>query len=190
MDGRAAQGGLTGRSLAHGNLVFAVAGAADEANIRRLMRDNALGGWVALSLEREPDAFAADFGLSRSHAFIIARDRATGAAVGLCERSVRDAFVDDEVCRLPFLGAPAPFSAGPYILAHLLGCPVYLLHCLREGDEYRLHFDRLAERIELPRGAAREVAIAGYAASYAARLGEMVCRAPFQWYNFFDFWAQ
>ena len=94
------------------------------------------------------------------------------------------------VVRVPFLGAPAPFSAGPYILAHLLGCPVYLLHCLREGDGYRLHFARLAERIELPRGAAREAAIAEHAQRYAARLAELVCRAPFQWYNFFDFWAQ
>ena len=105
MDGRAAQGGLTGRALSHGNLVFAVAGPADEPDIRRLLRENALGGRIALSLEREPDAFAADFGLARSHAFIIARDRATGTAVGLCERSVRDAFVDGEVRRLPYLGA-------------------------------------------------------------------------------------
>ncbi|HLH88462.1 MAG TPA: hypothetical protein VKX28_08390 [Xanthobacteraceae bacterium] len=105
MDRRAAQGGLTGRSLPHGSLVFAAAGRADEPDIRRLLRENALGGRIALSLEREPDAFAADFGLSRSHAFIIARDRATGAAIGLCERSVRDAFVDGEVCGLPYLGA-------------------------------------------------------------------------------------
>ena len=56
-----------------------------------------LGGWVRLSLEREPAAFDADFGLSRSHAFIIARDRATGEAIGICERSVRDAFVDGEI---------------------------------------------------------------------------------------------
>jgi hypothetical protein len=105
MDGRAAQGGLTGRTLSQGNLVFAVAGPADEPDIHRLLRQNALGGRIALSLEREPDAFAADFGLARSHAFIIARDRATGAPVGLCERSVREAFVDGAVRRLPYLGA-------------------------------------------------------------------------------------
>jgi hypothetical protein len=58
-----------------------------------------------LSLAREPDAFAADFGLSRSHGFIIAREHAGGAAIGVCERSVRDAFVDGEVRRLPYLGA-------------------------------------------------------------------------------------
>jgi hypothetical protein len=100
-----AQGGVSGRSLVAGNLRFAVADRADDADIRRLLRENALGGWIRLSLEREPDAFAADFGLSRSHAFIIARDRDSGEAVGICERSVRDAFVDGEVRRLPYLGS-------------------------------------------------------------------------------------
>jgi hypothetical protein len=70
-----------------------------------LLRENALGGWVRLSLEREGNAFAADFGLSRSHGIIIARERDSGEAIGTCERSVRDTFVDGEVRRLPYLGA-------------------------------------------------------------------------------------
>jgi hypothetical protein len=100
-----AQGGLSGRSLVAGNLLFSVARGEDDADIRRLFRENALGGWVRLSLEREPAAFDADFGLSRSHAFIIARDRATGAVIGICERSVRDAFIDGEIRPLPYLGS-------------------------------------------------------------------------------------
>jgi hypothetical protein len=39
------------------------------------------------------------------HGFIIARERDSGVAIGICERSVRDAFVDGEVRRLPYLGA-------------------------------------------------------------------------------------
>jgi hypothetical protein len=66
--------------LLSGDLVFAVADREDDPDIRALLAENALGGWVQLSLEREPDAFAADFGLSRSHAFIIAgsKDRKSG----------------------------------------------------------------------------------------------------------------
>ncbi len=94
------------------------------------------------------------------------------------------------VSEIPFLGRPAPFSAGPYVLAHLLGCPVYLLFCLREKGGYRLHFERFAERIELPRGAARGAALAEHAGRYAQRLADLTLLAPFQWYNFFDFWAQ
>jgi hypothetical protein len=100
-----AQGGLSGRSLDAGDLRFSVARPEDDADIRRLFRENALGGWVRLSLEREPDASAADFRLSRSHAFIIARDRRTGEAIGVCERSVRHAFVDGEIRSLPYLGS-------------------------------------------------------------------------------------
>jgi hypothetical protein len=116
-----AQGGVSGRSLVAGNLRFAVADRADDADIRRMLRENALGGWIRLSLEREPDAFAADFGLSRSHALIIARDRDSGEAVGICERSVRDAFVDGEVRRLPYLGSLRIASAHRHRIRVLRG---------------------------------------------------------------------
>jgi hypothetical protein len=100
-----AQGGVTSRSLVCGNLIFGIAQREDDADIRRLLRENALGGWIRLSLEREPDSFAADLGLSRSHAFLLARARDSGEAVGICERSVRDAFVGGNVARLPYLGS-------------------------------------------------------------------------------------
>ncbi len=87
-----------------------------------------------------------------------------------------------------FLGQAAPFSAGPYILASLLECPVYLLFCLREGDHYRLSFEKFAERIHLPR-AERRQRLQDYAGKYAVRLQEYALRDPYQWYNFFDFWA-
>ena len=38
--------------------------------------------------------------------------------------------------RVPFLGRPAAFPHGPYVLAYLLECPVYLMFCLRERDGY------------------------------------------------------
>jgi predicted LPLAT superfamily acyltransferase len=92
------------------------------------------------------------------------------------------------VSSAPFLGHPAPFPHGPYMLAHLLDCPVYLLFCLRHGSGYRLHFEPLAERLVLPRRD-REAALAQWAARYATRLEAHAMDHPFQWYNFFDFWA-
>lgn len=87
-----------------------------------------------------------------------------------------------------FLGALAPFAQGPYVLAHALGCPVYLFFCLKECDGYRLYFEPFAQRIELPRRE-RGKHLALWAQRYAARL-EYYCRkAPYQWFNFFDFWA-
>jgi predicted LPLAT superfamily acyltransferase/glycosyltransferase involved in cell wall biosynthesis len=86
-----------------------------------------------------------------------------------------------------FLGADAPFAQGPYVLAHLLGCPVYLFFCIREAGRYRLYFERFAERIELPRGE-RAGRIARHAQQYAARLEHYCRKAPYQWFNFYDFW--
>lgn len=93
------------------------------------------------------------------------------------------------VVQAPFLGAGAPFAQGPYVLAHALGCPVYLFFCLKEAGSHRLYFEPFAERIELPRRE-RAAHLAVHARRYAERL-EYYCRkAPFQWFNFFDFWAR
>jgi len=89
-----------------------------------------------------------------------------------------------------FLGATAPFAQGPYVLAHALRCPVYLFFCLKERDgRHRLYFEPFAERIALPRGE-RAQHIADWAQRYASRLEHYCRRAPYQWFNFFDFWAR
>jgi predicted LPLAT superfamily acyltransferase len=92
--------------------------------------------------------------------------------------------------RAPFLGDPAWFSHNPWILAHLLECPVYLTVGLRTGPgRYELRAERFAERIELPR-ADRDRGAADCAARYARWLEDLCCEHPYQWFNFFDFWNQ
>jgi predicted LPLAT superfamily acyltransferase len=86
-----------------------------------------------------------------------------------------------------FLGAPAPFPVGPYIMASLFQCPVYLLFTLRHGRAAEIHFELFRESICLPRQE-RDRALAELAAEYARRLEVFCRRAPFQWYNFYDFW--
>jgi predicted LPLAT superfamily acyltransferase len=91
----------------------------------------------------------------------------------------------------PFLGAPAPFSQGPWILATLLDCPVSLLFCRRtERGSWRLSVEAFAEEAFEPPRESRAEALAAAAARYAARLEQECRRAPWQWYNFFDFWSQ
>ena len=96
---------------------------------------------------------------------------------------------DGKAVQVPFLGAPAPFPTGPYLLAAALGCPMYLAFgVFDEPNRYTLHCEPFAERVVLPR-ADRVEALAAYAARYAARV-EHHCRlAPYNWFNFFDFWS-
>lgn len=93
---------MTGQ-IVHGDIVFSVAGLADEPDVRRLLRENAVGGKYEISLEREPHAFT-DAGPVKAHAFVLARNRDTGQAIGLCERVVRNGFVNGQVHPLAYLG--------------------------------------------------------------------------------------
>jgi predicted LPLAT superfamily acyltransferase len=95
----------------------------------------------------------------------------------------------NRVSQINFLGQPAPFAQGPFILASLLDCPVYLFFCLREGDSYHIYFEPFADRIELPRRE-REERLQEYMQRYAQRLEAHCLKAPHQWFNFFDFWQQ
>lgn len=93
------------------------------------------------------------------------------------------------VSQAPFLGRPASFPQGPWILAALLGCPVRLLFCPRVKSGWELSIESVADRVVLPRGQ-REAALDGYIVRYAERLELHARRTPLQWYNFFDFWSQ
>jgi predicted LPLAT superfamily acyltransferase len=93
------------------------------------------------------------------------------------------------VSQVDFLGRPAPFAHGPFILASLLDCPVYLFFCLREGNRHILHFESFAGRIELPRGE-RQQRLQAYLQQYARRLEAYCLKTPYQWFNFYDFWQQ
>jgi predicted LPLAT superfamily acyltransferase len=96
--------------------------------------------------------------------------------------------LNDRVVRARFLGGEAPFAAGPFVMAALLACPVYLVFGLyREPNRYDIHCEPFAERIELPRRG-REQALELWAQRFADRLEAYSRRAPDNWFNFFDFW--
>ena len=91
------------------------------------------------------------------------------------------------VAPAPFLGTPAGFPVGPYVLASLLQCPTYLLFCIPERGTYQAYFESFHERIILPR-ITREAALRELATEFAARLAHYCRIAPLQWFNFYDFW--
>jgi predicted LPLAT superfamily acyltransferase len=90
----------------------------------------------------------------------------------------------------PFLGHNAPFPVGPWLLAHSLKVPVVLCFGLYLGGRrYRLVFEPMADQVEIPRHQ-REPALDALIARYAQRLEHYVHVAPYNWFNFYDFWQQ
>lgn len=86
-----------------------------------------------------------------------------------------------------FLGEEAPFSQGPFFLASLLECPVYLLFCLKKEQGYRVYFEHFADSIKLNRKSRQEM-LQQVIQKFAGRLEYYCLQEPFQWFNFFDFW--
>jgi predicted LPLAT superfamily acyltransferase len=89
----------------------------------------------------------------------------------------------------PFLGAPARFPDGPFRIAAMLGRPVVLMLGLyRGGRRYDVHFELIADLSKTVR-AGRPAAVEQAMRAYVARL-EHHCRlAPYNWFNFYDFWS-
>ena len=93
------------------------------------------------------------------------------------------------VATASFLGRPARFPLGPFLLAGLLGCPVLLSLCLRTGDaRYETVVKPLTLGEVVPR-AEREKRAQELLEAYARSLEEACSRAPYQWLNFYDFWG-
>jgi predicted LPLAT superfamily acyltransferase len=96
--------------------------------------------------------------------------------------------LSDRATTVEFFGAPARFPAGPYIMASVLRCPVFMVFGTYVAPRrYVLRCELLADRVELPRKS-REQAIAGYAQQFARRLEHYAQAAPDNWFNFYDFW--
>jgi predicted LPLAT superfamily acyltransferase len=90
--------------------------------------------------------------------------------------------------RVDFLGTPAAFPLGPLSMAAMLRRPVIFMTGLyRGGNRYDVHFEKLADFSPVRRDE-RAAEVQAALARYVALL-EKYCRAaPYNWFNYFDFW--
>nr|MDP2191265.1 acyl-CoA synthetase [Rhodoferax sp.] len=109
----------------------------------------------------------------------------SGSVVGM----LADRCLNHDVSRpLPFLGAPAEFPVGPFRMAAILRRPVLFMVGIYGGkNRYDIHFETLADFSSLPAGG-RDAAVQAAMARYALLLEQHCRTAPYNWFNFFDFW--
>jgi predicted LPLAT superfamily acyltransferase len=94
----------------------------------------------------------------------------------------------DQCLPAQFLGAQAQFPTSPWLIAAVLKVPVVLAFGLYHGGaRYTLAFETYSEGLEVSRrnrAACLGVLIRGY----AERLEHYARHAPYNWFNFYDFW--
>jgi predicted LPLAT superfamily acyltransferase len=93
------------------------------------------------------------------------------------------------VSTVEFLGDLAPLPQGPFILAGLLKCPVYLMFCLKQQTKYHIYAELFKEDLKFDDRKARQQNLQTTVQEYAARLEYYCTKAPLQWFNFFPFWS-
>jgi len=88
-----------------------------------------------------------------------------------------------------FLGRPARFPLGPFLLAGVLECPVLftLCVCIAPG-----RYETVLRPLGRPEGATRherEKQARELLETYVAELEARCLRHPFQWFNLYEFWT-
>jgi hypothetical protein len=85
------------------NLEIRLALPEDDADLRKILRENPLEGDISLSFEREPSYFAAARVEAPDHQIVVAKDLDINRIVGMGARSLRPLFVNGEVGHLGYL---------------------------------------------------------------------------------------
>jgi predicted LPLAT superfamily acyltransferase len=120
-------------------------------------------------------------GLGKPGSMLALKDRLDeGHLVGvLADRSLES----ERRMAFPFLGAAARFPVGPFRMAAILGRPIVLMLGLYRGDR---RYDIIFETVSaMPANEPTEQTMR----RYVERL-EHHCRSrPYNWFNFYDFWA-
>ncbi len=120
---------------------FAVATRADDAAIRRLLRENPMRGAVSVGIEREPDYFRGADLAGGEDQTIVARDGARLVCMGRCTR--RECWVDGAARRVGYL-AELRLDAAARGRFGILRDGYGFFHALQRDDPADLYFTSIA----------------------------------------------
>lgn len=120
------------------------------------------------------------------------------AMLNIAERLDRGAFVGvlgdrtlggEPVHPVTLLGERAYLPTGPMRAAAILRCPVFFMAGLYRGrNNYHVVFERVAD-FSVTAAGSREDAVCSAIERYAAVLDRHCRSDPYNWFNFYDFWA-
>ena len=84
-----------------------------------------------------------------------------------------------------FLGAPARFTAGPFVLAATFKVPLSFVFAFKETD---MHYHLYASDIKQYEGLTKETMMQQVLKEFAAEMEEKAKLYPEQWFNYYNFW--
>lgn len=154
---------------------------------------------VVIDTDQSPATFAVLSRLNPELAASIINARQEGTATALAIKEALDEgcvvtlLVDrarpgNAVLDIDFLGSPAPLPTSPWLLAATLRIPVMLCFGLyRGGNRYDLHFEHFADSLQIERSR-RQAALREIMQRFSSRLEHYARGAPYNWFNFYDFW--
>jgi predicted LPLAT superfamily acyltransferase len=142
-------------------------------NIKQLLK--------AINPKAQQDIIA----LGRPGAMLEVKERLSqGALIGvLADRS----FEDSGNARVDFLGEKTVLPLGPFRMAAMLKHPVYFMVGIYQGGcKYSIHIESILDFADptLNREQAAQLAMT----RYVELLQKYCLLAPYNWFNFFDFW--
>ena len=86
-----------------------------------------------------------------------------------------------------FLGSPARFPMGPFLLASTFKVPVSFVFAVKES---KLHYHFFASEIKDYSTFAKNEIMQEMLNDYAAEMEKKVKQYPEQWFNYYNFWQQ
>jgi predicted LPLAT superfamily acyltransferase len=86
-----------------------------------------------------------------------------------------------------FLGAPARFPMGPFLLASKFKVPVSFVFAVKES---KLHYHFFASEIKDYSTISKDAVMQEMLNDYAAEMEKKVKQYPEQWFNYYNFWEQ
>ncbi len=98
-----------------------------------------------------------------------------------------DRFLEgNKTMKADFLGEPARFPMGPFVLASTFKVPVSFVFALKESN---FHYHFFASKIKDYSNLEKSVVLNQMLMEYAKEMEIKVKQYPGQWFNFYNFWS-